>query len=75
MEREIRVFSSFAEADRADEERKAMDEEKFEEIANEAIESAESVECTLPEFRDGLKRVIALLTRRFEQVRSECGDD
>lgn len=50
-------------------------EEKFEEIAQRAIEEAESVECSLPEFRDGLKAMISELRHRLELVNSEIGDD
>lgn len=50
-----------------------MEENRFEEIASEAIRQAEAVDCSLPEFRDGLKAVIEALQERYDQVCAEIG--
>lgn len=50
-----------------------MSEEKFEQIATQAVTEAEGVECSLEEFADGLRAMISVLQERYEQVNDELG--
>ncbi len=49
-------------------------EETFERLAEEAIEKASGVECSLSEFRDGLKTMIEALQMRVRQVGDEIAN-
>ena len=47
----------------------------FERIAQEAIQEAEQVKCSLSDFRDGLKTMVEALRLRLEQVNDELAED
>ena len=48
-------------------------EKRFEEVAEKAAEKAEQIECSLAEYRDGLRVIVAALTHRLDQVNEELG--
>lgn len=50
-------------------------EEKFEEIAQAAIEDAEAIECEGAEFVEGLKVMAAQIRHRLEAAASEFNVD
>jgi len=52
-----------------------MPDSRWEEIMRAAIEEAEAIDCSLPEFCEGLKEMKSMLDERVEQVRNEVGDD
>lgn len=47
-------------------------EKQFEAIAQEAIEAAEGVECSLSECRDGMRDIYKTVKERFEMLAEEC---
>lgn len=50
-------------------------EDTFAEIAEDAIARAEAVDCSLVEYRDGLKTMLAAIRLRYEQVSGEVGGE
>jgi len=54
--------------------RESSMEDKFVKIAEEAIATADGVECSLTEYRDGLKAMMLTIQDRYINVCAECGD-
>lgn len=48
-------------------------EAQFEKLANDAVEKAEAVSCSLSDFAAGLDAMIGVLRQRLEQVNDELG--
>jgi len=50
-------------------------EEKFRKIAEEAMEKAERVKCSLGVFATGLSEMVDMFKDRLEMVEDELGDE
>lgn len=50
-------------------------EEQFEDLAQETIERAEQIPCSLREFSNGIRVMLAQFRHRLEQVEDELRTD